>query len=82
MHGIHPVFHAVKLWPAVADPIPGQQVDPLPLPIIVDNKEHYEVKAILDSCIFYCKLQYQVKWKGFGYKDSSWEPAEGVRAPL
>ena len=23
MHGIYPVFHIIKLWPAVADPIPG-----------------------------------------------------------
>ena len=40
------------------------------------------MEAILDSYIFYHKLQYWVKWKGFGYEDSSWEPAEGVRAPL
>ena len=61
MHDIHPVFHVVKLWPAVTDPILGWQADPLALPIIVDNEEHYEVEAILDSCIFHCKLQYQVK---------------------
>ena len=46
----------------------------------MDNEEHYEVEAILDSYIFYHKLQYWVKWKGFGYEDSSWEPAESVRA--
>ena len=46
----------VKLCLAVADLILGWQVDPSPPPIIVDNKEHYEVKAILDSCIFYHKL--------------------------
>ena len=78
MRSIHPVFHVVKLRPAVEDPIPGQRADPPPPPIVVDNEEHYEVEAILDSCIFRCKLQYQVKWKGFGYEDSSWEPAEGV----
>ena len=82
MHGIYPVFHVVKLWPAVVDPILGWQADSPPSPIIVDNEEHYKVEAILDSCIFCHKLQYWVKWKGFGYKDSSWEPAEGVRAPL
>ena len=80
MRSIHPVFHVVKLRPAVADLIPGRQADPPPPPIIVGNKEHYEVEAILDSCIFHHKLQYQVKWKGFGYEDSFWEPAEGVRA--
>ena len=79
---IHPVFYVVELCPAVTNLIPGQQVDPPPLPVIVNDKEHYKVEAILDSCIFCCKLQYQVKWKGFGYEDSSWEPAEGVRAPL
>ena len=52
------------------------------LPIIVNNKEHYKVETIQNSCIFHCKLKYQVKWKGCGYEDSSWEPAEGVRAPL
>ena len=82
MHSIHPVFHVVKLQPAVADPIPSWRVDPPPPPIVMDNEEHYEVEAILDSRIFCHKLQYRVKWKGFGYEDSSWEPAEGVRAPI
>lgn len=38
--------------PAPVDPIPGCQSDPLPDPVLVDGKEHHEVEAKLDSCIF------------------------------
>ena len=80
MHGIYLVFHVVKLWPIVADPIPSQWIDSLPLPVIMDNKEHYKVEEILNSHIFCYKLQYQVKWKGYEYKDASWKLVKDIRA--
>ena len=82
MKNIHLVFHVVKLHPAVTDPIPKHQARPSPLPVIVDDEEHFEVEAILDSCIFYHKLQYKVKWKGYDYEEASWESSEGVNTPL
>ena len=81
MKRIHPVFHVVKLLPAVADPIVGRQPNPPPPPEIVDNEPHYEVEKILDSRIFRKKLQYKVLWKGYGYEEASWEPRENVAAP-
>ena len=70
MYGVHLVFHVVKLWPVVTNPIPGQQTN-LPLPLVImDNEEHYVVKVILDSHIFHYKLQYWVKEKGYGYEDA------------
>ena len=39
------------------------------------------MEKILDSCLFCRKLQYKVKWKGYGIEDISWEPSEDVHAP-
>ena len=44
-----PVFNVIKLVPAPADPIPGCQVAPPPLPELVNGEEHYELETILDS---------------------------------
>src|SRR6266487_2361292 len=52
-----------------------------PLPEIVDNEEHYEVEEILDSRLHRNKLQYLVKWKGFGYEENSWMNEKDVFAP-
>ena len=43
----------------------------------------YDVERILDSKIVGRKphtkrLQYLVKWKGYGLEDASWEPVEGL----
>ncbi|GLB33382.1 putative retrotransposable element tf2 155 kda protein type 1 [Lyophyllum shimeji] len=38
----------------------------------------FDVEDILDSRFFRRKLQYKVKWKGYGYEDASWEPVENV----
>ena len=81
MSRIHPVFHVVKLTPAVTDPIIGRRARPPPAPTIVNGEEHFEVEEILDSRIFRRKLQFKVKWLGYGYEDVSWEPSDSVNAP-
>jgi hypothetical protein len=81
MSCLHPVFPVVKLMPGPADPIPEQQSDPSPDPILVDGEEHYEVEAILDSCIFQGQLQYLIQWKGYSYEHNSWENATDVHSP-
>ena len=43
--------------------------------------QQFDVEEIIDSRIFHRKLQFKVKWLGYGYEDISWEPAEGVNAP-
>jgi hypothetical protein len=49
MSRLHPVFHVVKLLPALQDPIPGRQPTAVPEPELIDGEEHYEVEEILDS---------------------------------
>jgi hypothetical protein len=48
---IHPVFHIslLELAQPRNKPIPGYIQLPLPL-IIIDDKEEWEVKEIIDSC--------------------------------
>ncbi|GLB45156.1 putative integrase core domain containing protein [Lyophyllum shimeji] len=78
MSRLHPVFNAVKLRLAPPDPIPGRRARLPPPPTLIDNKEWFDVEDILDSRFFRRKLQYKVKWKGYGYEDASWEPVENV----
>jgi hypothetical protein len=66
MSHIHPVFHIVKLKPAPDDPIAGRHANPPPDPVLVDGKEEYEVKEIMNSWFFSRKLQFLVAWKGYG----------------
>jgi hypothetical protein len=55
----------VKLSIAHPDPIPGQRPAPPPPTTLVNGKDEYEVKAILDSRMCYNRLEYLVKWKGY-----------------
>jgi len=59
----------------------GRHNKPPPPPEIVDDEEHYEVEKILDSRLYRGKLQYLVKWKGFGYEENSWASENDVFAP-
>ena len=74
---IHDVFHPSLLRKASADPFPGQHNDPAP-PVIVDNKEEWEVNDILDARKVGRgrKVQFRVKWKGYD-KDKTWYDASG-----
>jgi hypothetical protein len=59
---IHPVFHISLLEPSqpTSTTIPGH-IQPPPLPIILDNKEDWEVEEIMDSRCHQGKIQYRVK---------------------
>jgi len=78
MKRLHPVFNVIKLTPAPLDPIPGRQVPPPPPPELVDGEEEYIVEEILDSRMFRRRLQYLVKWEGYGVEGNSWEYSENV----
>jgi hypothetical protein len=78
MKRLHPVFNVVKLTPAPADPIPGRRVRPSPPPELVDGEEEYAVEQILDSRMHRRRLQYLVKWEGYGTEGNTWENADQV----
>jgi len=78
MKRLHPVFNVVKLTLAEKDPIHGRHQDPPPPPELVDGEEEYLVDEILNSRMFRRKLQYLVRWEGYGVEHNTWEYAENV----
>ncbi|XP_041423618.1 uncharacterized protein LOC121395101 [Xenopus laevis] len=77
---IHPVFHAALLKPVVHHHFPGRSFPPPP-PVIVDNQEEFVVEQILDVRRRGKRLQYLIKWKGYGPEENSWEPSSNIHAP-
>ncbi|MBW0529527.1 hypothetical protein O181_069242 [Austropuccinia psidii MF-1] len=61
---VHPVFHVSLLEPVKQSTIPNQHQLPPP-PIIVEDKEEWEVAHVLDSKLTRGTLWYLVEWKGF-----------------
>ncbi|CAJ0958446.1 unnamed protein product [Ranitomeya imitator] len=61
----------------VAPVVPS--IDP-PAPVLVEGELEYIVEKILDSRVSRRKLQYLVKWKGYGQEDNSWVFASDVHA--
>lgn len=51
-------------------------------PIDVEKEKEYEVKEILDSHIYYGKLQYLVKWLGYLHTDNQWAAPKDVSRAL
>ena len=71
MRRLQPVFNVVKLSPAPNDLIVGRRRNPPPLPELVDGEEEYIVEEILNSRMFRWKLQYLVKWEGYGIEGNT-----------
>jgi hypothetical protein len=78
MKRLHPVFNVVKLMLAPTDPIAGRHAPPPPPPELIDGEEEYVVEEIRDSRMFRRRLQYLVKWEGYGTEGNTWEYAEHV----
>ena len=78
---LHPVFLVIKLTSALEDPVPGHHALPPPPPVLLDGEEHSEVEQVLDICMQRGQLQFLIKWKGYGYKENSWENKGDVNAP-
>ena len=78
MRRLHPVFNIVKLTLAPPDPIVGQRRTAPPPPELIDGEEEYAVKEILDSRMFWRRLQYLVKWEGYGIENNTWEYVENL----
>ena len=74
---VHPVFSVTLLRPYDNDPITKCQEchPPLPPPVVCDGIEEYEVEKILNSQIFHGKVEYLVRWKGYGVEEDEWQPS-------
>jgi hypothetical protein len=71
---IHDVFHVDLLEPYHANAIP-HRVAPPPPPIVIEGDQEFEVDEILDSRMHRNRLQYRVRWSGYGPQSDSWQPA-------
>ena len=80
MSRLHPVFNVVKLTPVPLNPIKGCCPHPPPLPEMIDGKEEWIVKEILDSKMMNRKSCYLVKWEEFRVEHNSWEPWDNIHA--
>ena len=77
----HPVFSVTLLRPFEGDSIAERQErrPPLPPPIVHDGVEEYEVEKILDSWILHGKVEYLVRWKGYGVEEDKWRPVHDLQ---
>jgi hypothetical protein len=76
---VHNVFHVSLLRP-YKNPTqvdPYHQLQPPP-PVIINDREEYEVEEILDKRIYYNHPQYLVKWHGYDLNDATWEPVSNL----
>ena len=78
MRCLHLVFNVVKLTLTSDDPIVRRRWNPPPPPELVDGEEEYVVEKVLNSRMFRGKLQYLVKWEGYGVEGNTWEYWENL----
>ena len=77
---IHPVFHVSLLDRASQSSICGRTTSPPPPIEVADGSLEYEVEEILDSRRRRRRLEYLVRWSGYGPADDSWEPEANVES--
>jgi hypothetical protein len=74
---IHPVFHVRLLKPV--EEIEGMKREQrVPGPIIVEGEEEWEVEKIVKTRRRGKEIEFEVKWKGFGEEENTWEPLENL----
>jgi hypothetical protein len=70
---IHDVFHVTLLSPFKQTEIHGPGY-PKPPPDIIEGEEEYEVETILSSRKKGRRMEYLVRWKGYGSDSDEWIP--------
>ena len=76
---VHPVFNTTLLRLYQDDLITARPQPTHPPPDIdEEGEEAYEVEKILDSKYSRGRLEYLVKWKGYGPEHNSWEPESNL----
>jgi hypothetical protein len=77
---VHPVFHITLLRKANEDQIKERPSPVHPEPEIdEEGEEAFEVEDILDSRLYRHKLEYLIKWKGYGPEWNLWVPEEDAQ---
>jgi hypothetical protein len=74
LHAIHPVFHVSQIEPHTPNPFP-KWIDSPPPPIVLEDRDEYELKAILNSKLdrwYRVKLRYYVEWEGYEGTDEQY----------
>jgi hypothetical protein len=56
----------------------GSGEDIRPLPIIIDDEEHWKVDKVEGERIRQGRTEFLVRWEGYGDDDRSWEPLENL----
>lgn len=76
--GKHPVFHISQLEPYHQNKILDRRTPTPPPEEDLDGELNYVVEEILASRVRYRKVQYLVKWQGYGPDDNTWEPYDNL----
>ena len=46
------------------------------------SEDEYEVEFIAEKRVLNGKVEYLIKWKGFGHDQNSWEPVENLQCQV
>ena len=46
------------------------------------SEDEYEVEFIAEKRVLNVKVEYLIKWKGFGHDQNSWEPVENLQCQV
>ena len=71
---IHPVFHVSLLRPYRSD---GRRQPPPPV-LTLEGEEEFEVERILDHRKRGRRMQFLVRWSGYGAEHDAWEPEDNL----